>query len=55
MARPRKEAAPVSGLLTVIKADAISDGKGGFLNPGATFKPVDDEAKAQLIERGLAQ
>ena len=55
MARPKKEAAPVVGLLTVIKADAIADGEGGFLNPGATFKPVDDEARAALIARGLAK
>ncbi len=56
MARPRKIIAPAeSGLLSVIKADTISDGKGGFLNPGDTFKPVDDAAKAQLIERGLAK
>lgn len=42
-------------MLTVIKAGVISDGEGGFLNPGETFKPVDDEAKAQHIARGLAK
>lgn len=57
MARPKKNAAPATGAgtLTVVKADAIFDGKGGFLNPGATFDPVDDDAGKTLIERGLAR
>lgn len=55
MARPKKETAETSGLLTVIKADTIADGKGGFLNPGTTFAPADDAAKEQLIARGLAK
>lgn len=54
MARPRKVTVEADGL-TVIKADTIADGKGGFLNPGDTFKPADDAAKAQLIARGLAK
>lgn len=55
MARPKKETADKSGLLTVVKADTIADGKGGFLNSGDTFAPVDEAAKAELIARGLAK
>ena len=55
MARPKKETAATSGRLTVVKADTIADGKGGFLNPGETFAPVDETAKAQLLARGLAK
>ena len=51
--RPRK--VPVEGGLKVLKADAIFDGKGGFLAVGAMFTPADEAAAEQLKARGLAE
>lgn len=43
------------GALTVAKDDTIHDGKGGYLTKGAKFDPVDDEAAAELIDKGFAK
>lgn len=48
--RPAK-AAP-DGTLTVKAADAIHDGKGGFLSVGDTFEPADADS---LKAKGLAE
>ena len=52
MARPKKTATLE---MTVKQADAISDGKGGYLKKGDKFTPVDDEAKESLKAKGLAE
>lgn len=49
--RPRK----VEGGLTVKVANAIHDGKGGFLSVGAVFAPADEAAGEALKARGLAE
>jgi hypothetical protein len=56
--RPAKSPETVDkhkGALRVIKADAIFDGKGGFLPVGAMFDAVDEEAANTLKARGLAE
>lgn len=50
--RPRKVQADS---LTVLKAEAIHDGKGGFYPVGAKIVPVDEVARASLIAKGLAE
>jgi len=41
--------------MTVVAADTIHDGEGGFLDVGAKFKPADDMARAMLIAKGFAK
>jgi hypothetical protein len=41
--------------MTVLVANAIHDGKGGFLEVGALTTPVDDVARASLIAKGFAK
>lgn len=56
--RPRKAVETIAeqgGALTVKVADAIHDGEGGFLAVGAKTVPVDEEARASLIAKGLAE
>lgn len=43
------------GALTVKVANAIHDGKGGFMPVGSKTIPTDDEARASLIAKGLAE
>ena len=43
------------GGLTVLVANAISDGEGGYLAKGAKFTPADKEAGEQLKARKLAE
>lgn len=58
--RPRKvetvqPAVEIAGAMTVLVAGAISDGEGGWLPVGAKTVPVDDEARASLIAKRLAE
>lgn len=43
------------GEMTVLVADAIADGKGGYLAKGAKFTPADKDAGEQLKARKLAE
>jgi len=43
------------GALTVKKEGAIFDGVDGFLEVGAKFDAVDEEAAAELKAKGLAE
>jgi hypothetical protein len=56
--RPRKAVETIAeqdGALTVKVANAIHDGKGGFMPVGSKTIPTDDEARASLIAKGLAE
>lgn len=56
--RPRKAVETIAkqdGALTVKVANAIHDGKGGFLPVGGVFMPADEPARASLIAKGLAE
>lgn len=52
MSRPKKAE---GGQLTVKRAEAIHDGKGGFLPVGAKFDAADKDAAEALKARGLAE
>lgn len=52
---PVKKTTKPKGSLTVAKDDAIFDGEGGYLPRGAKFDAVDDEASAELIDKGFAK
>lgn len=41
--------------LKVLKPNAIFDGEGGFYPVGHMIAPVDDQARASLIAKGLAE
>ena len=43
------------GGMTVLVANMISDGAGGYLAKGAVFQPADKEAGEQLKARKLAE
>lgn len=53
--RPRKAVEAKSGSLVVKVAEAIHDGKGGFLSVGASFVPADEAAGEHLKAKGLAE
>jgi len=42
------------GALTVKKPESVSDGEGGWLEVGAKFDAVDEEAAAQHKAKGFA-
>lgn len=54
-ATPTTKTTKPKGSLTVAKDDAIFDGEGGYLPRGAKFDAVDDEASAELIDKGFAK
>ena len=52
---PSVEVIAAKSGLRVKKADAIHDGKGGFLAVGAVFEPADADAGEALKAKGFAE